>query len=192
MTEADAFDPMALALEWLPSNDDPERPQITLSTVAQDQWPDARTVLLTAAGPEGFHFNTDARSRKAAEIAANPRVAITVLWPGFTRQLAIVGLAEVAPAEHIAAAYNGRSPYLQQLAWLNTAEFARLPLAERESQWAAFEAAHVDGFAQPDDWTGYLVRPVRLTFWQSSPTTASQRTEYSLVDGSWQLQYLPG
>ena len=185
-------DPIQLALDWLPANDDPERPQITLSTVTEDGWPDARTVLLTAAGPEGFQFNTDAKSRKAAELAANPRVAITVLWPGFTRQLAIVGVAEVAHVDHIAAAYRARSPYLQQLAWLNTAEFARLPLAERESTWAQFEAAHAGAFEQPVDWTGYLVRPVRLTFWESSPTTASRRLEYTLVDDVWRLDYLPG
>jgi pyridoxamine 5'-phosphate oxidase len=187
-----SFDPMALALEWLPGNDDPERPQITLSTVTADGWPDARTVLLTAAGPEGFYFNTDARSRKAAELAADPRAAITVLWPGFTRQLAIVGVAEVAHVDHIAASYRSRSPYLQQLAWLNTAEFARLPLAEREAQWAQFESARAGVFEQPDDWTGYLVRPARLTFWESSPTTASQRREFTLVDGAWTLDYLPG
>lgn len=185
-------DPIALALEWLPGNDDPERPQITLSTVTADGWPDARTVLLTAAGPEGFLFNTDASSRKVADLRANPRVAITVLWPGFTRQLVIQGIAEIASAEALTAAYRARSPYLQQLAWQNTAEFARLPLDERRGRWAAFAAEHPNGFGQPDNWTGYLVRPTRLTFWTSDPDAASRRVEYTRTGDTWSVDYLPG
>lgn len=120
-----------LLTEWLPANDDPERPQITLSTVDEDGDPDARTVLLTSFGPDGFLFNTDGASRKAAHIAVHPAVAMTVLWPGFTHQLVIRGTAAPAPADRVAAAYRSRSPYLQQLAWLNTHEFAELPRGAR-------------------------------------------------------------
>jgi pyridoxamine 5'-phosphate oxidase len=185
-------DPWDLLVEWLPANDHPDRPQITVSTISADGGPDARTVLLTEFDREGFYFHTDALSRKAADIHADPRVAITVLWPNFTRQLVIQGRAEVAPAAEIAAAYSRRSPYLQQLAWQNTQSFAELPADVRRTQWAAFLAEHATGFAQPDNWLGFLVRPHRLTFWGSNPDTASRRAEYTLVDGEWVLGYLPG
>ena len=41
-------------------------------------------------------------------------------------------------------------------------------------------------------WIGFVVRPTRLTFWQSNPSTASRRDEYTLVDGSWALTHLAG
>lgn len=185
-------DPWDLVAEWLPSNDDLDRPQISLATVNASGEPDVRTVLLTEFDREGFYFHTDALSRKAASIIANPAVAIAVLWPGFTRQLTILGRAEVAPPAEIAAAFEKRSPYLKQLAWQNTFEFAQLPRKERVERWAEFAAANDFWFDQPDNWIGFLVRPSRLTFWQSDAETASRRTEYWATSGGWTVTHLPG
>ncbi|MBC7725369.1 MAG: pyridoxamine 5'-phosphate oxidase family protein [Burkholderiaceae bacterium] len=184
--------PMERALEWLPANDDIDRPQVTLSTVAPDGGPDARTVLLSSAGPEGVYFHTDAHSRKVRELLDDPRAVMTVLWPGFTRQLVIRGVAELAGVDELASAYRARSPYLQQLAWQNTREFAAQPLRDRVEQWAEFAARHPLGFEQPDNWTGFLIRPDRLSFWTSNADAASQRLEYTLGERGWLLEYLPG
>jgi pyridoxamine 5'-phosphate oxidase len=173
--------------EWLPGNDVVERPQMILSTAA-DGIPDARTVLLTEFDDEGLYFHTDSRSRKVADIAANPAVALTFLWPNFTRQLVVQGVASVSPADEQAAAFARRSPYLKQLAWQNSPEFAQLPRDERVAQWSSFDVPT----EPPPTWIGFVVRPTRLTFWQSNPDTASRRDEYTLVDGEWALSHLPG
>ena len=186
-------DPWELVAEWLPGNDDPERPQLTLSTVTPAGEADARTVLLSEFDPAlGFYFHTDALSRKASNIVNNGSVALTFLWPGFTRQLVVQGRAEVADPAEIGAAYRKRSPYLQQLAWLNTFSYAQLPIEERRARWAEFAAEHADGFDQPDTWIGFLVRPTRMTFWSSNPDAASRRTEYRESSGGWTIAYLPG
>ena len=174
--------------EWLPANSSEDRPQMILSTVSPDGGPDARTVLLTEFDDEGLYFHTDSRSRKAADLAANPAVALTFLWPNFTRQLVVRGLAAVASRTEQEAAFSRRSPYLKQLAWQNSPEFAQLPREQRVSEWASFS---VPG-SPPDTWIGYVVRPTRLTFWESNPDTASRREEYTLVGGEWVLGYLPG
>ncbi|MES2170992.1 MAG: pyridoxamine 5'-phosphate oxidase family protein, partial [Actinomycetota bacterium] len=127
---------------------------MTLSTVTPAGEADARTVLLSEFDAYGFYFHTDAMSRKAGNIVNNASVALTFLWPGFTRQLVVQGRAEIAPSGEIANAYTRRSPYLKQLAWLNTFEFAQLPLEERRARWAEFAAKHPDGFDQPDTWVG--------------------------------------
>ncbi|WP_394769120.1 pyridoxamine 5'-phosphate oxidase family protein [Lacisediminihabitans sp.] len=185
-------EPWALVAEWLPANDDPERPQMTLATVRASGEPDARTVLLTEFDGQGFYFHTDALSRKAASIVANPAVALSFLWPGFSRQLVVQGRAEVAPAAEIAAAYRSRSPYLQQLAWLNTFEYAQAPDEERRARWAAFAESHTSGFEQPDNWIGFLVRPSRMTFWTCDQEAASRRLEYRATSGGWTVAHLPG
>ncbi len=193
-------DPVALALSWLPGPADPDRPQITVATVDADGGPDARTVLLTAADARGFAFHTDARSRKAAQIAAEPRVAIVVLWPLFTRQLVIRGVASPVDPAEARAAYLSRSPYLQQLAWQNTRELAVLPRAERVAAWERFPAEHpdahgTDGPEPPPTWTGFLVRPTRLTFWESDSEAASRRREFSRPSPDaeeWVEEHLPG
>ena len=173
--------------EWLPANEVLERPQMILSTVNNGA-PDARTVLLTEHDDQGLYFHTDSRSRKVADIAANPAVALTFLWPNFTRQLVVQGLASVAPPAEQADAFERRSPYLKQLAWLNSPEFAQLPLADRVAQWAAFDVPA----DPPPTWIGFLVRPTRLTFWTSNAEAASRRDEYTLVDGEWVLAHLAG
>ena len=115
---------------------------------------------------------------------------MTFLWPNFTRQLVVQGIASVASADEQLAAFEARSPYLKQLAWLNSPSFAELPLDERRAQWAAFSLA--DHPEPPATWVGFIVRPTRLTFWESNAETASRRTEYTLVDGAWARSHLPG
>jgi pyridoxamine 5'-phosphate oxidase len=157
-------------------------------------------VLLSSVSREGLSFHTDAASRKASQIRTNPAVAITVLWPGFTRQLAVRGRAEPADPAAVAAAYAARSPYLQQLAWLNTHDFAALPLDERRARWATAEAerearvvtAGGTGLEAPPTWTGFVVRPTRVTAWSSAPDTASRREEWSLGDAGWTHSYRAG
>jgi pyridoxamine 5'-phosphate oxidase len=184
-------EPWELLATWLPTNDDPERPQIQLATVTSEGRPDIRTVLLTEFSPEGFWFHTDSRSRKASQLQMSSAVAILILWPGFTRQISVQGVASVASREEIAEAYSRRSPYLKQLAWQNTYEFAQLPLAERIARWEVFTEAG-DISTPPPTWTGYLVRPERLTFWESNPVAASLRTEFTATPSGWECTYLPG
>lgn len=186
-------DALALLSEWLPFNSDPIRPQIQLATVDAESRPDVRTVLLSEWSAQGFYFHTDARSRKVRDLAANPAVAIEVLWPGFSRQLVIRGFAEPASDEEQLDAYARRSPYLRQLAWLNTHELAVLSPAEREAEWAAFSRSHdLATIDPPASWIGYLVRPDRLTFWESNPAAPSHRIEYRLEEDTWTEHHLPG
>lgn len=194
---SESADPWQTVAEWLPENSAPERPQMTLSTASPSGQPDARTVLLTEWDTRGFSFHTDALSRKTAAIDANPAVALTFLWPGFTKQLVVQGRAELASAAEIASAYRARSPYLQQLAWQNTVEFANCADDVRRDRWAAFTAEHSEGasppvFSQPANWTGFLVRPSRLTFWVSGFDTPSRRVEYLASADGWTMSLLPG
>lgn len=184
-------DPWVLLRDWLPANADPVRPVMTLAT-AGDGIPDARTLLLSEFDENGFYFHTDSRSRKVRQLAASDRVALMLHFPDKARQLTVQGVAEPAPPSELTRAFRARSPYLQQLAWQNTVEFAGLPLADRLSAWSAFTAAHTDGFGQPPTWTGYLVRPSRLTFWFGSPDTASRRTEYTRTPEGWAVSLLAG
>src|SRR3954447_26290291 len=133
---------LQLLIGWLPANDDPDRPRIQLATVDDSGLPDVRTVLLSEWDADGFYVHTDANSRKVAQLAAFPGVALGLLEPGFARQLVVQGRAECADEGEERRVYDRRSPYLRQLAWQNTAELARLPRDERARQWAEFRESH--------------------------------------------------
>ncbi|MFT4229755.1 MAG: pyridoxamine 5'-phosphate oxidase family protein [Microbacterium sp.] len=188
-------DPLALAAEWLPGPDE-DRMLMTVSTVEPDGAPRARTTMLSEFDGHDFYFHTDGASAKIADLDHEPRVALTLLWPGFTRQLVVQGTARRADAGEEARAYRLRSPYLQQLAWQNTPELAARPLAERRARWAAFLDEHggadAPAFGQPAGWVGFAVRPTRLLFWVSNPDAPSRRIEYTRQDAGWARRALPG
>lgn len=192
-------DPFDLLGDWLPANDDPTRPLMTVATVDGDGMPDARSLLLSEWDDRGFSFHTDSRSRKVAQLAASPAVALCIPLlgipvPGVSHQLTVQGIAEPAPADELPRVYEARRPYLKQLAWQNTPEFASLPQDDREIAWADFLAAHAEGFLPPTTWAGFIVRPTRLTFWFGSERTASRRVEYARngLDGVWTAGILAG
>lgn len=179
---------------WLPPNDAPDRPQMQVATVDETGSPDARTVLLSEWDDDGFVFHTDSTSRKADQLRGSPAVALVVLWPGFTRQLVVQGVAEVADRDRLDRAYARRSPYLRQLAWQNTMAVAQLEPTERIDAWRRFTDEHAATEPEaPDTWIGYLVRPHRVTFWQSDPEGPSHRVEFRRsAQGEWTEHHLPG
>jgi pyridoxamine 5'-phosphate oxidase len=186
-------DPMELLGLWLPENTDELRPLMTLATVDTDGYPDSRNVLLSEFDGEALYFHTDARSRKAGELAANPHVSLAFAWVDLGRQLTVVGDADRAPAPEADAAYRARSRYLQLLAWSNSPELAALGTVERRRAWAAFAQGHPDGTLEaPPTWVGYRVVPRRVTFWRGDADGPSNRVEYTRARDGWAAERLPG
>lgn len=193
--EADAApeDPLALMRSWLPSPADPVKPLMALATAGLDGYPDARNVLLSAFDGKRLHFHTEARSRKAAELAAVPRATAVLVWPEHARQLVVTGDVEAETPAEAAAVYPTRTRALQLLAWLNTDELAARPVAERRAAWAAFDAAHPEQpLEPPETWAGYALTPRRVAFWRGDAEGPSNRLVYTLGDGGWSLERKAG
>src|SRR5687768_12347679 len=72
----------------------PEPTAMTLATAGPDGQPSARLVLLKAVDDRGFVFYTNLRSRKARDLAANPRAALTFHWQPLEAQVRVEGTAE--------------------------------------------------------------------------------------------------
>lgn len=186
-------DPVELLGRWFPANTDELRPLMTLATIGADGYPHTRNVLLSEFDGEALYFHTDARSRKAGELAANPRVSLAFAWVDLGRQLTVVGDAERASTAEADAAYRARSRYLQLLAWSNSPELAGLGTAERRRAWAAFAGAHPEGtLAAPPTWIGFRVVPRRITFWRGDADGPSNRVEYTRTRDGWTAERLPG
>lgn len=184
-------DPIALMNRWLPDNDTELRPLAALATIGLDGMPAVRHVLISDRDDSGLYFHTDATSRKAAELAANPVAAMTVAWPQFGRQLAVRGTVELLEPADAAVAYRHRSRYLQLLAWQNTPATALLPADERRDRWAAFDRAHPE-LEPPAEWAGFRLRPRTITFWRGDAEGPSNRHEYTVAVEGWTGTVLPG
>ena len=164
---------------------------MTLATVDAAGQPSARTVLLKAVDRRGLTFYTNLESRKAREIAANPKSALLFWWPPQGRQVRFEG--ELEPVDEAEAdAYFATRPRGSQIgAWASAqskvvADRAALDAAERE-----MEARFADGpVPRPPFWGGYRLVPARVEFWQGRINRLHDRLRYTRRGDGWDLERL--
>ena len=159
---------------------------VVVATATPDGAPSARAVLLRGFDSRGFVFFTDYRSRKAAELAVNPRAALVWLWPPAQRQLRAEGAVTVlAPAE--SDAYFAHRPRGHRLAaWASHQSSVIADRAVLEARIAELTARY-EGVEvpRPPDWGGYLLSPAVFEFWEGRPDRVHDRLRFRLLEGKW-------
>ncbi|MGO2747175.1 pyridoxine/pyridoxamine 5'-phosphate oxidase [Microbacterium sp.] len=184
-------DPLELLRTWVPTNEDPDRPLATLATIDMNGLPDARTVLLSAVNDDGIAIHTDGGSRKARQLRLKPVAALVVHWPDLARQAVLRGrVHELSPID-AADGFALRSRYLKVLANINTDELAQRSFAERRDAFAAFDAEHREP-PRPPSWTGFLLVPSEIDFWEGSERLPSRRARYQRGIDRWRHDYVAG
>ncbi|MCC5972479.1 MAG: pyridoxamine 5'-phosphate oxidase family protein [Rubellimicrobium sp.] len=152
----------------------------TLATAGPDGAPELRTVVLRAADPQAgtLEIHTDLRSPKAAQIAADPRVALHV-WDDRARlQIRIAANVVILTGEEVASQW-GRVPAASRISYgsdpapgqpipaaldyrpgTDPAAFAVLRLGIARMDLLHLGTSHRRAvFARADDWTGHWLAP---------------------------------
>lgn len=153
---------------------------MTVSTLGLDGFPKARVVLLKQYSREGFVFYTNFESEKGKAIAKDSKVCLSFFWPGLERQVIIKGTAAKIPEEQ-ADAYFETRPEGSKLGALVSDQSRVIPSREildnkLEELRMAFKNKEVK---RPDNWGGYLVRPVSMEFWQGRMNRLHDRILFS-------------
>ena len=188
-------DPIAQFELWLKDAIAAELPDPTamcVATVSPEGQPSQRIVLLKDVGPEGFVFYTNLGSRKASELAQNPKVCLHFPWHSLERQVIVYGCAEQVPTSQVMKYFLSRPKESQLAAW-----------ASEQSRPVSTRAALMQKFAEikhkfeqgevplPSFWGGFLVRPHQIEFWQGGEHRLHDRFMYSKTDDQhWSINRL--
>jgi pyridoxamine 5'-phosphate oxidase len=193
LTDLDA-DPIAQVRGWLNAADAAGvalANAMALATVGPDGAPSVRHVLLRDITDTGITFFTNRTSRKARELAANPRAACTLYWRELDRQVCLRGAVTELSTEDSDAYFATRPRDAQLGAW---ASDQSRPLDDRamlerrvEEARGRFEGGDVP---RPQHWGGYLLTPDEVECWQGRPYRLHDRFRYTRDGAGWLLERL--
>ena len=169
----------------------PEPNAMTLGTADRSGNVSCRTVLLKAYDERGFVFFTNYGSRKAHQIAANPRAAVLFPWVALARQVEIAGEVETISAAESLAYFMSR-PFGSRLgAWvsdqssvISSRQILQAKFEELKRRFAGGEVP------KPEGWGGFRILPERMEFWQGGQDRLHDRLLYTKSDGAWTISRL--
>ncbi len=169
----------------------PEPNAMTLGTADRAGNVSCRTVLLKAYDERGFVFFTNYGSRKARQIAENPRASLLFPWVALARQVEVAGAVEKISAAESLAYFMSR-PFGSRLgAWVSDQSAVissrQILLAKYEELKRKFANGEVP---KPEGWGGYRVVPESLEFWQGGHDRLHDRFCYKRAGAGWVISRL--
>jgi pyridoxamine 5'-phosphate oxidase len=199
LAEVDAagrdLDPRAVVAAWLAdarAAGIENAEAMALATASPDGAPSVRMVLLKGCDERGLVFYTNTESRKAAELAANPRAAVALYWQPLNRQVRAEGRVVTLPGDETQAYFDTRPRGSRLAAWASPqsavledrAALERL-LAEAEARFEGVERPPV-----PPHWGGYVLDPAAIELWEGRLDRLHDRLRYERRGAGWAVSRL--
>jgi pyridoxamine 5'-phosphate oxidase len=168
----------------------PQPASVAFVTVGEGGRPSARTVTLKRIEDDTLLFTSALWTRKAAEIEANPRVALLFHWPALGRQVHITGEASFAERALAEELFAERDPMHQLQTVVSRQGEPIEDLGVLRDRLAHLAEVQETAPACPDDWGALRVRPQTIELWSEAPDRLHQRRLFEREGAGWKKTLL--
>jgi len=160
---------------------------MSLATVDADGQPWQRIVLLKLFDEHGFVFFTNYESRKAKQIARNPKVSVLFPWHVMGRQVKMTGEVEKVTTAESLKYFSTRPRGSQIGAWSSSQSQMISSRSVLVSMFDSMKKKYDNkDVPLPPFWGGYRVKPQTFEFWQARESRLHDRFIYHKNEaGEW-------
>lgn len=184
------FDPISVFKEWFEEaekNPDIIEPTaFTLATATKDGVPSARILLLKHYSSDGFVFYTNLTSKKGLNLRDNPVASLCFYWEQLGKQIRIDGQVSKVSDEDADRYFATRPRGSQISAWASK-QSVMLDNMDHLDERVALIDKDFKGMdvPRPPFWSGYVVVPNVIEFWEKGEFRRHQRDVYKRVSNEW-------
>ena len=159
---------------------------MNLATVSNELQPTSRMVLLKSFNVNGFVFYTNLNSKKGDAIKNNSQVALNFFWKSMQRQVCIQGKAKIISQKEADKYFDSRSKDSRISAWASKQSTELKNREELEGRVGEFKKKFKGSkIPRPKNWTGFVVEPQLIEFWQKMPSRLHDRAEFVKINNNW-------
>ena len=160
---------------------------VVVSTVDASGQPYSRMVLLKNYDEKSLVFFTNLGSRKAQQLAHNPKICMLFPWYFLERQVMFIGTAQKLSIPEVVKYFHSRPRDSQIGAWASHQSSRISARSALESKFMELKEKFKNGEVPlPTFWGGYRVYFHQVEFWQGRENRLHDRFIYDLQeDGSW-------
>ncbi|NBB54151.1 pyridoxamine 5'-phosphate oxidase [Pantoea vagans] len=187
-------DPITLFEQWLSQACEAKLPDptaMTVATVDEQGQPWQRIVLLKHFDAQGMVFYTNLGSRKALQLAHNPRISLHFPWHYLERQVMVLGEVEKLSPLEVLKYFHSRPRDSQIGAWVSKQSSRISARGILEGKFLELKQKFQQGDVPlPSFWGGYRVKFHTVEFWQGGEHRLHDRFIYQRDHDGWKIDRL--